>query len=210
MSIIYLLAKVSVRCNGEKLYFALSIKFNKLVSVSVSLSFSMLSCQSEFGHHVFLVFLLASSIAMSSSRQFLQLLLPILLQPRWVWLRFAKTLESAQYDWAYGHGASGYSGLGGIVRTSNASGKDMHGPMSSAIQARWPYHRRVHARRRLKLSLHVSGVRTVPAPQTTMWWCDREHRPSWWKRWWPTCVDEQGCRHGRRSSSDPSRPSNAR
>jgi hypothetical protein len=70
MSIIYLLAQVPVRCNGEKLCFALSIKFNKLVSVS--LSFSMLSCQSEFGHHAFLVFLLASSIAMSSSRQFLQ------------------------------------------------------------------------------------------------------------------------------------------
>jgi hypothetical protein len=25
-------------------------------------------------------------------------------------------------------------------------------------------------------------MRTVPAPRTTMWWCDREHRPSWWRK----------------------------
>jgi hypothetical protein len=43
-----------VRYNEEKLCFALSIKFNKIIFVS--LSFSMLSCQSEFGHHTFLVF----------------------------------------------------------------------------------------------------------------------------------------------------------
>jgi hypothetical protein len=30
-------------------------------------------------------------------------------------------------------------GIGRHGRTSNASGKDMHRPRSSAIQARWPY-----------------------------------------------------------------------
>jgi hypothetical protein len=49
-------------------------KFNELVSVS--LSFSILSCQLEFGYHAFLVFLMASSIAMPSPWQFLQFFYP--------------------------------------------------------------------------------------------------------------------------------------
>jgi hypothetical protein len=188
----------------------------------------MLSCQSEFGHHDFLVFLLASSIAIPSPWQFLHLLLSILLQPRWVWLRSAKTSKSAQYNWGYGRWTSGDSGwaarsipLALVAKICTGLGVQPFRPNSPSIAKSMPggasnshcmclacgpfRHlgwQTVHAR-------HFNWVLAWNLQQRRRGGVTEDTGHPGEERWWATCADEQGCRHDRRFPSNPSRPSDA-
>jgi hypothetical protein len=196
-----------VHCNGEKLFFALSIKFNKLVVVS--LSFSVLLCQSEFGHHTFLIFYwLLPSLCHIHDNSY-SCCYPSCSNPGESGCALPRHRKTHNIVGAMvvGHPVTqGWAArsvpLTSVAKTCTGLGVQPFRPDGPSIATSMPD----GASNSRCMCLVCGPFRHLERQRGGV--TENTVHPGE-ERWWPTCADKQGCRHGR-CSSNPSRPSDAR